>query len=183
MRARLTAFLLNDPYVIKVLDAVKVCGPAQAYVAAGFVRNRVWDSFYDKKQNEPDVDIDIVYYDRRNPDKKHERFFEEKLEQCLPTGIWQVRNQARMHTFGGYPPFNSLEHALTHWAETATTVGGRLKHNGELDIIAPFGLDDLFSHTLRITPQMKKHDPAGFDERLLRKKWLARWPDLKVIRG
>ena len=182
MRARLTAFLLNDPYVMKVLDAVKACGPDQAYVAAGFVRNRVWDSFYDKKRLEADADIDVVYYDQRNPGKEQERFFEGKLQQQLPTGIWQVRNQARMHTFGGYPPFAGLEHALKHWAETATTVGARLEPNGDLDIIAPFGLDDLFNHTLRITPQMKKHDAVGFDERLLRKKWQERWPDLKVVR-
>ena len=183
MQARLIELLSGDPYIMEVLAAVRMCGPEKAFVAAGFVRNRVWDGFYGQRPGIPDADIDVVYFDRSNPDKDSERLFENRLEQCLPTGIWQVRNQARMHSFGGYPPFDGLEHALTHWAETATTVGARLRHDNTLEIIAPFGLDDLFDHILRVTPQMKKHDLVGFDKRLERKEWLTRWPNLKVIRS
>ncbi len=182
MRSRLTAFLENDPHVMDVLAAVRDCGPAGAIVAAGFVRNRVWDSFYEQNHASADADIDVVYFDKADTTKESEQAFEAALEQRLPTGLWQVRNQARMHSFGGYPPFESLEHGLMHWAETATTVGARLRKTGNLEIVSPFGLDDLFNHILRITPQMKRHDAIGFDVRLERKNWLKRWPDLTVIR-
>jgi len=182
MQARLFALLGADARVIATLETVRRIGPAGAYVAAGFVRNRVWDSFYADGRAYPDLDIDVVYFDANETGKAPEARFEAALEAALPCGLWQVRNQARMHEFGGHPPFSDMTDALMHWAETATTVGVRLDAAGHMEAIAPFGFDDLFSHILRITPVMKRHDPMGFDARLARKKWQARWPNLTVIR-
>lgn len=181
MSKRLASLLRADPIVMRVLKAVRDAGPEGAFVAAGFIRNRVWDSFYPDNKSPSDLDIDVVYFDAAHTAKATEHQFEERLDKLLPTGIWQVRNQARMHSFGGHAPFKSLEHGLMHWAETATTVGARL--NGqEVEFIAPFGFDDLWGHVLRITPIMKRTDPVGFDARLDRKGWLKRWPNLKVVR-
>ncbi len=181
MPERLASLLLSDPNVVRVLETVRDHGPEKAFVAAGFVRNRVWDSLYERNGPFPDIDIDVVYFDRQKPEKMHDLAFEKQLETRLPNGIWQVRNQARMHKFGGHPPFADIEEALRHWAETATTVGLRLTHTNEPEFIAPFGFEDLFDHVLRITPAMKRHDPAGFSARLKAKGWLARWPRLRVF--
>lgn len=182
MSDRLASLLRAEPIVMRVLEAVQQAGPDGAFVAAGFIRNRVWDSFYPDNKAASDLDIDVVYFDKERTDKNTERDFEERLDRVLPTGIWQVRNQARMHSFGGHAPFESLIHGLMHWAETATTVGARLDANRDLEFIAPFGFDDLWDHVLRITPIMKQTDPVGFDNRLERKGWLTRWPKLKVVR-
>ncbi len=176
----LTALLENEPYVLDVLKSVKAFGPNGAFVAAGFVRNRVWDSFYKQSGQFPEADIDVVYFDDRNIHPESDYEFEHILSENLQAE-WQVRNQARMHHFGGYEPFVSLEEALTHWAETATSVGVRLGPEDDFQYIAPFGFDDLFDHTLRITPAMCANDSAGFRERLKRKGWQNRWPDLKVV--
>lgn len=182
MSDRLAAFLRADKVAMRVLEAVRVAGPANSFVAAGFIRNRVWDSLYSEQMSYPDIDIDVVYFDQSDPGKTAEKNFEVALDATLPTGIWQVRNQARMHTYGGHRPFNSLDHALTHWAETATAVGVRLSRDGTIEFIAPFGFEDLWDHILRISPIMKAHDPEGFESRLQRKKWQQRWPRLQVIR-
>lgn len=182
MSDRLASLLHADPIVMRVLEAVRQVGPDGAFVAAGFIRNRVWDSFYPENKAASDLDIDVVYFDKERTDKNTEHDFEERLDRVLPTGIWQVRNQARMHSFGGHAPFESLSHGLMHWAETATTVGARLGANQDVEFIAPFGFDDLWGHILRITPIMKQNDLTGFDNRLERKGWLTRWPNLQVVR-
>lgn len=182
MPPSLQALLENDAFLMRVLAAVRDHGPGGAYVAAGFVRNRVWDSFYPDQSRPDDADIDVVYFDDENTEKSCDLKFEALLETQLPTGIWQVRNQARMHSFGGHPPFHDLSHALSHWAETATTVGVRLLSNSRMEAIAPFGFEDLADHILRITPRMKRHDPQGFEARLSAKGWARRWPNLQVVR-
>jgi hypothetical protein len=181
MPDRLLELISSEQNAISALKAVRDAGPCGAYIAAGFIRNRYWDSLYGQQESRPDVDIDVVYFDTSDVSKTSERDFETRLETLLPTGIWQVRNQARMHVFGNHLPFGDLEDALPHWSETATAVGLRMRENEELEVIAPFGLDDLYGHTLRITPSMKQHDPEGFDIRLAAKGWRERWPDLTVI--
>lgn len=184
---KLAAVLRQDKFAMRALLAVREAGPEDAYIAAGFIRNRYWDSLYATSANATgprsvDADIDVVFFNSTKPEKEWDLQFEGALESRFPTGLWQVRNQARMHSFGNHPPFTSLSDALAHWAETATTVGARLLDTGELDFIAPFGFDDLYGHVLRITPRMKINDPAGFDRRLDEKKWQDRWPDLLVVR-
>ncbi len=164
------------------LRALRGAGAEGAYIAAGFVRNRYWDSLYDPAPGAPPSDLDVVYFNRDYALKTRDMAFEASLRLKAPGYDWQVRNQARMHDFGGYAPFSSLEDALRHWAETATGIGVRLDAKDQLEWTAAFGFDDLFSHILRITPAMKANDPKGFEARLERKGWLTRWPELEVIR-
>lgn len=180
--AALTELILQDEAAMAALTAVRDTGPEGAYIAAGFVRNRYWDSLYDLVPAAPPSDLDVVYFNKDYAQKTRDMAFEASLKLKAPGYDWQVRNQARMHDFGGYPPFRNLEDALCHWAETATGIGVRLTAKGDLDWISAFGFDDLFGHVLRITPAMKKNDPKGFDARLVRKGWLVRWPKLTVIR-
>lgn len=181
MPDRLIELISSDQNAISALKAVRDAGPYGAYIAAGFIRNRYWDSLYGQQESWPDVDIDVVYFDASDVSKISERGFETRLETLLPIGIWQVRNQARMHAFGNHPPFGGIEDALSHWSETATAVGLKMRENETFEVIAPFGLEDLYGHILRITPSMRQHDPEGFDTRLAAKGWRERWPDLTVI--
>lgn len=171
--------LHSDSYLIDILRTVRNHLP-YAYVAAGFIRNRVWDDFYNQNGMYPDQDIDIVYFNSDNtaPDSDYEL---ENILQRQLKAPWQVRNQARMHSVGNYPPFKDIEHALSHWPETATAIGLRLRPDDTFDCIAPFGFDDLFDHVLRITPAMLHYNPEVFRKRLSNKKWHTRWPNIKVI--
>lgn len=181
MPDRLFELISKDQNAMLALKAVREVGPLGAYIAAGFVRNRYWDSLYSHRRIWPDADIDVVYFDKSDVSKAKERDFERGLETHLPTSLWQVRNQARMHDFGNHPPFTDLGDALLHWSETATAIGVRLTENDGLQIVAPFGLDDLYAHVLRVTPSMKLHNSMGFETRLAEKRWSERWPDLTVV--
>jgi len=180
--AAIEALIRADPIAVEQLHHVRSVGPVGAFIAAGFVRNRVWDALYEPRPVVPENDVDVVYFCRENISPDEDYTYEAALECLAPRVEWQVRNQARMHSFGGYPPFGSVEEALMHWAETATSVGVRLLVGGGMEFIAPFGYDDLTNHTLRISPAMKVHDAVGFEKRLAAKGWEKRWPNLKVIR-
>ncbi len=176
----LETLLRADPIAIELLKAVAEAGPEGAYIGAGFLRNRVWDNLYDDGRSYPEADIDVIYFCAENDSPETDYAFEARLREYISGYDWQVRNQARMHHFGGHAQFISLENGLKHWAETATTVSVRLKGE-ELDFIAPFGFGDLMNHILKITPIMQKCDPKGFESRLTQKGWLKRWPDITVI--
>jgi len=157
-------------------------GPEGAYIAAGFIRNRVWDSFYDPKPDFPENDVDVVYFNPEATDPDIDLTFQQILSEHLPGVNWQVKNQARMHRYGGHKPFKSLVHALSHWPETATAVAVRLDGCGTQQFLEVFVSNDLDAHILRITPKMAAHNPAVFEQRLKTKCWQKRWPDLTIIR-
>lgn len=175
--------LAADLTAMQHLRAVRDFGPKQAFLAAGFVRNRYWDSLYSSVQVGAPSDVDVVYFDTGTASKSMDLHYECILAKRFPDVDWQVRNQAYMHGFGGHMPFTDLEDALMHWSETATALGVRLDEHDHLHLIAPFGLDDLYGHVLRMTPVMQATDPTGFSERIERKQWRARWPQVTVISG
>lgn len=177
----LASLLLADVNACRALEAVREAGPGGAYIAAGFVRNRVWDSFYIPRPTADYTDTDVVYFDRDDLSPAMEQQHERALIGLCPEQLWQVRNQARMHMRAGDAPYASLSDALAHWPETATAVAVRLNVHGGLDVVAPFGLDDLFAHRLRPTPAIMKRDPSIFEHRVVSKGWFERWPNLTRV--
>ena len=77
----------------------------------------------------------------------------------------EVRNQARVHLwfeqrFGHpYPKLGSSADALTRFASRTHAVGVRLHADDSLGLIAPFGLDDIFS--FRISPEQGDRQPRN----------------------
>jgi hypothetical protein len=93
----------------------------------------------------------------------------------------EVRNQARVHLwfeghFGEpYAPLAGSAEALTRFAAPAFAVAARLEADDSLTILAPYGLEDVFSMTIRPNPHRTARGlPAIID------KARARWPELIV---
>src|SRR5580698_9093541 len=106
---------------MKQLRAVRSLGLPDWCIAAGFVRNRVWDHLHGISPPRPPADIDVLYYDRTDLSKAPEQAFEARLNALLPAP-WQVRNQARMHLPKDLPQHASTSDSMTHWLETVTAV-------------------------------------------------------------
>jgi uncharacterized protein len=161
------------------LEALAALNLPDAWIAAGLVRNVVWDERHGFPFSMPD-DIDVIYFDLNDPAGGREPEIESMLRTVAPGLPWSVRNQARMHSRNGHAPYRSSTDAMAHWVETATALGVRLAPDGSLEIAAPHGLADLDALILRPGPAYRQRLNV-FHARQAQKRWLERWPMLRVV--
>jgi len=171
--------ICSDAWMMECLRAVERMGLPDWYIAAGFLRNAIWDFLHEKRSRTPLNDVDVVYYEAADLSTNVETRIEAALEGCLPGIKWQVRNQARMHIPNGHAPYRDTEHAMAHWPEVPTCVGVRIEPDGSLKIAALYGIEENWS--LRAAPNPLVQYPAAlYNERIRQKRWLEHWPKLKV---
>lgn len=177
--ARVAAILAASRPHMDALQAAALAGPRGGWLAAGFVRNAVWDVL---AGHVPDVlslaDLDLVHHDATNPAPDADAACEAALRAARPLP-WSVVNQARAHGWNGHAPYRDLSAALAHWPETATALAARLVA-GRVEVLAPLGSDDLLDGIVRPGPAYAG-DPAVVRARMAAKGWQARWPWLRVI--
>lgn len=148
------------------------------YVAAGYVRNYIWDSLHNYRIRTPLNDIDVIYYNTEEIDEEIEKKYEQKLKLVTGLTIWSVKNQARMHTINGDQPYKSIEDAIGHWPETVTAVGIKLNQDDSISYISPYGLNDIFEYRVRKSPLFK--DENCYRARVNKKNWKEIWPKLEI---
>lgn len=172
--------IAQDPVGMKQLRAARSLGLPDWCIAAGFVRNRVWDHLHGIAPPRPPVDIDVIYFDAADISKETEARHEAALTQLLPGLPWQVRNQARMHVPKGLPPHRDTADAMVYWLETVTGIGVRLEWDDSLVIVAPLGVDDLVGLVCRPTAFGRtKRDE--YEARIAAKRWRALWPRVRFL--
>ncbi|WP_233532167.1 nucleotidyltransferase family protein [Paenibacillus alkalitolerans] len=165
--------LMRDLYLVRELGLPDWC------IAAGYVRNYVWDYLHCYSNCTPLNDVDVLYYDPYDLSEDSEKKYETILKNNLQEYNWSCKNQARMHLRNDDKPYKSVADAMKRWPETATAVGIRLDKNMNIEIIAPHGLKDLFNLVIRRSPHYK--DREYFCIRVRSKKWLETWPRLRFI--
>jgi len=169
----------KDEWMMNILEIAEKLNFPDWVIGAGFVRNKVWDYLHGFSNLKVDTnDIDLIYFDPQGNNKEADKQLSQKLKE--QTGIdWEVKNQFYMHTRNDDFPYKSTEDALSRWPETATSLGVKLE-NGDLKLIAPYGIDDLINLVVR--PCLKF--PAGLkgvEERAQEKNWFKKWPKLKLF--
>jgi len=167
----------NDKWMMGILCMAEKLNLRDWVIGAGFIRNKIWDYLHGYDRPQVDTkDIDLVYYDLNNDNLKSDEDLSEKLKN--ETGVnWEIVNEAYAYKWNNSPQYQSVEDALSQWPETVTGIGVRLK-NGNLELIAPYGIDDLVN--LIVRPSPKFNDIDKVKERIKNKKWLEKWPRLKV---
>ena len=181
MNARLLTRLIRaDAERMRLLALVRALDLPDCWIGAGFVRNAVWDHLHGRAPRVPDGDIDIIWFDPLRTGPATDEGIEHALRALDAAIDWSVKNQARMHAGNGDQRYASAEDAMRYWPETATAVAVRLDAGGLLEIAAPFGLDDLFAGVIRPTPGFVERKRAVFDARWQAKRWLVRWPRLRL---
>lgn len=179
MLTNTSQLICRDAWRTKCLQAVESVRLPDWYIAAGFLRNAIWDALHAKSSRTPLNDVDVVYYDPVDLGTAAETQIEAILQAGLPDVKWAVKNQARMHLRNGHAPYRDSEHAIAHWIETPTCVGVSIEPDGGLRVVAPHGIRENWS--LRVTRNPLVHYPAAlFNERVRNKRWLEAWPGLQV---
>jgi len=170
--------IASDEWMMNILRVAAGLRLPDWAIGAGFVRNKVWDRLHGYSRPGVDTaDIDLVYFDPGGNDEEADRALSEKLKN--ETGLtWEIVNETYAHKWNDLPPYVSTEDAISQWPETATSIGVRLE-GGVLKLVAPNGIDDLVSLTLRPTPKFSG-GIAKVKERAEKKKWLEKWPKLTL---
>ena len=178
LEKRLNDYISQHQQLMTDLVIVRDLGLPQCYIAAGYIRNYVWDLLHGLEGTDRHTDIDVVYFDPEDVSEERDADLEQHLRISTGNQKWSVKNQARMHVKNGDEPYNSTHAALTYWPETATAVGARLNAEGELELCCPYGLEDLFALRVRRSPNF--HKRSYYLERVGKKQWEDLWPQLTI---
>ncbi|WP_434951482.1 nucleotidyltransferase family protein [Shewanella sp. HL-SH4] len=166
-------------------------------IAAGFVRNLVWDKLHGFSTSELSGlnDIDVIYYCEKNITQAQDKHIQQILLSLMPLN-WSVKNQARMHIRNQDPQYHSCLDAMGYWPEKQTAIAVKLNavnvnpqhasysvnvktgsciSANTLEFIHAFELTCLFNFSLSHNP---KRSSSIFEQRVIQKKWLERYPKL-----
>ena len=179
----LKQIIYAHPVFLHRLKFLREINPS-AYLSAGVIRNMVWSVLHDQHYLIEQTEIDVIFYDTNAIEDELQRLT-QLLSQKFPENTWDVVNQAFVHTWyttddgRSVAQYSSLAEALATWPETATAIAVRLLKNDDLEIIAPFGLNDLFELKLRWNDCLVSH--GVFLERVQSKRFFERWNRLEII--
>lgn len=176
---QLKNIMMTKDGFIDDLQYVKGLDLPQCYIAAGYIRNYCWDYLSNYDTNSPLNDIDIIYFDAQNLTFDREIACEQQLNEWKPQYSWSVKNQARMHLTNRTVAYTSTLDAMRYWPETATAVGMRIDDENKIEVISPYGLDDLLQ--MRIRKAIFFTDEQYYHSRHQSKGWLNRWPQLQLV--
>jgi hypothetical protein len=151
-----------------------------AWIAAGAVRNAVWDGLHGLERSTPLTDVDVIWFDAMHASEVQDRRLQRRLCATLPDVTWSVKNQARMHRRNDDPPYADCLDAMRHWPETATCIAARLAPDNSIELCAAYGFADLLGCVLRPTPWFAGKRLAVFQQRIVSKRWQSIWPRLTV---
>lgn len=199
-----------DSQRMSCLHALQHLQLPQGYIGAGFLRNAIWDSLYQKCTSTPLNDVDVIYFDADNTQRSKDTFYETQLNEVLPQVKWQVKNQARMHVLHGHEPYKNCEEAISYWIEKETCVAialstadsvalsasasasasgsssanGKARASSSFETAWPFEILAPFGLQANfagtISINPKYPRPDVFNERLQDKRWCEIWPTLTV---
>ena len=184
-REQFEAILRADLDLMTLLERLRDVGLPQWRLVAGCLYQTVWNVLTDRPRGTGIKDYDIAYYDAGDLSWEAEdaiiRHVTPETQGCV--GPIEVRNQARVHLwfaerFGSaYPQLANADESLRYYASVVHAVGVRLEDDDRLDVIAPFGLDDMFALVIR--PNHALANAASHAARSDRAR--AIWPELTVI--
>lgn len=166
----------SDHHRMQILNTASSLNLPNWCIAAGFVRNLVWDYLHSFTKNTPINDVDLVYFDEQETSEESDKALEIKLTKLFPCK-WSVKNQARMHENNNDQKYTSTLDAMSFWPEIETAIGASLR-KGKLELVSPFPLKEVLRNTVTLNPKRPK--PQVVAERMQKKAWLKYWPQLEI---
>jgi hypothetical protein len=182
-RAALVAMIRDEPVLMNVLAGI--ADLPDSLLVAGAIYNMAWNRLTGRPPLNGVADIDVFYFDDSDLSYEAEDVVIKRVDAQfahLPIPV-QVRNQARVHLwfeqkFGApFTPLTSSAEMLGRYASKTHAVGARLGSGDAIEIVAPFGLDDVFS--FRITPNHALENRTAHEKKAARAKSV--WPELTVV--
>ncbi len=177
-RKQIIQWLEEDTYRYQALLIAESLNLPQWMLAAGFVRNLVWDKLHGIEPR-PLNDIDLIYFEPNNLSPEIDKHYQSQLNAIAPEYPWSVKNQARMHLKNQDSAYHSCIDAMSFWPEKETAVAASISRAAQpkIELYCSFGCERLFELTVSHNPLKRKQ---LFEQRLMSKKWLTHYPQLMV---
>ncbi|MBI4923856.1 MAG: nucleotidyltransferase family protein [Devosia nanyangense] len=183
-RAALIEIIGSEPLLMEVLRGLRDTALPDWLLVAGAIYNVVWNRLTDRPALTGVKDIDVFYFDDSDLSYEAEDAVIKRLGRQfahLPLPV-EPRNQARVHLWfpqkfnQPFAPLASSSEMLGRYASKTHSVAARLEADDTLSIVAPFGLDDIFS--FRIVPNHLLENEPAHTAKAARAKSV--WPELSV---
>lgn len=153
-------------------------------LVSGAIYNHVWNVLTERDPLMGIKDVDVAYFDERDLSYEAEDaniYVVNETFAEFPIPV-ELRNQARVHLWYeqrfGHPfsPLKNSAEMLERFASKTHSVGVRLDDEDEIEVVAPFGLDFMFS--FQIEPNYANQNDEAHTQKAERAKEL--WPELIV---
>ena len=175
----------KDPDMMAILTIIRDLGLKDSWLAAGSVRNFIWNLLSDKSPFDRETDVDVIFFD---PAISYEDTLgiERKLKENFPQYQWELKNQVYMHLHSPHTaPYTSSREAMSKYPERCTAVGLRLNEDSTLELFAPYGLEDIMNFQVSPTPHFLENEERMklYQERLSKKNWQEKWKNLSFSKN
>ena len=170
----------ENPDMMTILTIIRDLELNDSWLAAGSVRNFIWNLLSDKPAFDRETDVDVIFFD---PEVSYEETLaiEDKLREDFPQYQWELKNQAYMHQHSPHtePYVNSCD-AMSKYPERCTAIGLRLQVDATLELFAPYGLEEILNFQVSPTPHFLENDDRMklYQQRLSKKNWQVKWKNL-----
>lgn len=182
---RLEEILRAAPSLMLVLRKARELDLPDWMIFSGAIYQRVLNHLTGRDPDYGIKDYDLGYFDASDTSYEAEDVVIRRVADAFDSPFKEqveVRNQARVHIWfepkfkEAYAPLTRTGEAISRFTTVAFAVGARLRPDDSLLIEAPYGLEDLFSLTLRPNPTRATNGFARTAENVTR-----RWPELTVL--
>ena len=88
---KIDSILRRDAVRWRLLDVVSQLELPDCWIAAGFIRNAVWDALHGRAPKLPNGDVDVIWFDPDRCNERHDHGIEEELRAAVPSIEWSVK--------------------------------------------------------------------------------------------
>lgn len=187
MRERFVRVIRSNVVVSEILERLPDLAISDAWLAGGCLFQTVWNVLRGDAPSRGIKDYDVFYFDAGDRSKAAEARVNQKsalLFADLGCEI-EMRNQARVHLwyedeFGvsGYPTLGCSTDGIDRFLAVCCMVAVKPTAEGDIDLYAPLGVDDVFNVIMRPNPLFPTLPRDRYE--LKAKRWQQLWPELRV---
>jgi hypothetical protein len=176
-----------NPAVHEILLRLDELDLPDAWLVSGCLFQTVWNVLANERPTRAIKDYDIFYFDKTDTSSEAEKYINHRAAAVFSDLGCEVeiRNQARVHIwyeteFGvaGYPELSESTDGIHNFLAVCCMVAVRKSESGDIDLYAPFGVEDVLQCVMRRNPWFPNAPRDCYEKKAQR--WSALWPALHV---